>query len=218
MVTGNTKVANLFNHHYINIVENTSGVPPVNQGNPNNRNEDNTTVKNIKQCENRSSNINIKSDIDSPAIRFDIPTTKIEDIFEIIKNINPKETTGPDKPPPKMVRLSANIIDYNLMNIINNDLSKMSFSNEAKVAAVQPIYKKNSRKKIKNYRPVSILSCFSKVYEKLLFEKFKPFINTFLSKFIAAYRENYCNSHVLIRLKQKKLKQKTGNKHWIKLL
>ena len=86
------------------------------------------------------------------------------------------------------------------MNIINNDLSNNSFSNEAKVATVRPIYKKKSRDKIENYRPVSILSCFSKVYEKFLLEKFKPFINTFLSKFIAAYRENYSSSHVFIRL------------------
>ena len=43
-------------------------------------------------------------------------------------------------------------------------------------------------------------SPYSKVYEKFLLEKFKPFINTFLSKFIAAYRENYSSSHVLIRL------------------
>ena len=86
------------------------------------------------------------------------------------------------------------------MNIINNDLSNNSFSNEAKVATVRPIYKKKSRGKIEHYRPVSILSCFSKVYEKFLLEKFKPFINTFLSKFIAAYRENYSSSHVLIRL------------------
>ena len=54
-------------------------------------------------------------------------------------------------------------------------------------------------KKIENYRPVSILNCFSKVYEKFLLEKFKPFINTFLSEYMAAYRENSIN-HVLIRL------------------
>ena len=138
--------------------------------------------------------------IDSPVIRFDIPTAKIEDINKTIKNINPKKTTGPDKIPPKIVKLSANIIDSHLMNIINNDLSNNSFSNEEKVATVQPIYEKKSCDKIENYRPASILSCFSKIYEKFLLEKFKPFINTFLSKFIAAYRENYSSSHVLIRL------------------
>ena len=170
------------------------------QGNPNNPNVDNTTVKNIiKQYENHGSIINIKNHIDSPAIRFYIPTAKIEGINKIIKNINHIKATGPDIIPPKIVRLSANIMDSHLMNIINNDLSNNSFSNEAKVATVRPIYKKKSHNKIENYRPVSILSCFSKVYEKFLLEKFKPFINTFLSKFIAAYRENYSSSHVLIR-------------------
>ena len=38
LVTDKTKLANLFNLHYINIVENTSGVPPVIQGIPNNGN------------------------------------------------------------------------------------------------------------------------------------------------------------------------------------
>ena len=45
LATDKTKLANLVNLHYIDIVENTSGVPPVIQGNPNNLNEDNTTVK-----------------------------------------------------------------------------------------------------------------------------------------------------------------------------
>ena len=95
----------------------------------------------IKHYENYSSIINIKNHIDSPATRSDIPTAKIEDINKIIKNINPKKATGPDKIPPKIVRLSANIVDSHLTNIINNDLSNNSFSNEAKVATVRPIYK-----------------------------------------------------------------------------
>ena len=113
------KLANIFNLHYISIVENTSGVPPVIQGNPNHANEDNTTIKNInKQYENHSSIINIKNRTDLPSTRFVIPTAKIEDINKIIKNINPKKATSPDKIPPKIVRLSAKIIDSHLMNII----------------------------------------------------------------------------------------------------
>ena len=57
-----------------------------------------------------------------------------------------------------------------------------------------------SLKKIENYRPVNILNCFSKVYEKFLLEKFKPFINSFQSEYMAAYRKKYSNNHVLIRL------------------
>ena len=84
--------------------------------------------------------------------------------------------------------------------MINSDVLKDSFSEDAKTASVRPIFKKKERDKIENYRPVSILNCFSKIYEKFLLEAFKPFIDTFLSEYIAAYREHYSSNHVLIRL------------------
>ena len=62
--------------------------------------------------------------------------------------------------------IAASIIDSHLTNIINNDLSNNAFSDSAKLASVRPIYKKDDRNEIKNYRPVSILNCFSKIYEK----------------------------------------------------
>ena len=85
------------------------------------------------------------------------------------------------------MRLSANIIDSHLTNIINSDLLKDSFSEDAKAASVRPVFKKKERDKIENYRPVSI-NCFSKIYEKFLLEPFKPLIDRFLSEYIAAYR------------------------------
>ena len=39
---------------------------------------------------------------------------------------------------------------------------------QTKIAYVRPTYKKRQKKKIKNYRPISVLSSFSKVYEKLI--------------------------------------------------
>ena len=94
----------------------------------------------------------------------------------------------------------ANVIDSHLANIINNDITNNFFSEKAKVASVRPIFKKNEREEIENYRPVSILNCFSKVYEKFLLEKFEPFKNSFLSEYMAAYRKKYSTNHVLIRL------------------
>ena len=56
--------------------------------------------------------------------------------------------------PPKIVRLFANIIDLRLTNIINSDLLKHSFSEDAKTASVRPIFKKKERDKIENNRQV----------------------------------------------------------------
>ena len=51
------------------------------------------------------------------------------EINKIIKNLNPKKATGPDKISVKIVKLAANITDLHLTNIINNNLSRKSFSN-----------------------------------------------------------------------------------------
>ena len=113
--------------------------------------------------------------------------------------MNPKKATGPDKIPVKIVKLAASVIDSHLTNIINNDLSNNAFSDSAKLASVRPIYKKDDRNEIKNYRPVSILNCFSKIYEKFLNEQLLPFVNRSISELMSAYRSGYSTNHVLIR-------------------
>ena len=78
-----------------------------------------------------------------------------------MRNINSRKATGPDKILPKIVKMSANIIDSHLTNITNSDLKRNASSDSAKVALIRPIFKgKEERTEIKNYMPVSILNCF----------------------------------------------------------
>ena len=117
---------------------------------------------------------------------FDIPAATSEQINKIIKELNAKKVTGPDKISRKIVRLSINIVDPHLTSIVNSDLQKDSFSENAKTASVRPFFKKKECEKIENYRPLSILNWFSEIYEKFFLEAFNPFIDTFLSEYIAA--------------------------------
>ena len=66
-----------------------------------------------------------------------------------MRNINSRKATRPDKIPPKIVKMSANIIDSHLTNMINSDLKRNAFSNSAKVASIRPVFKdKELRSKI----------------------------------------------------------------------
>ena len=85
--------------------------------------------------------------------------------------------------------MSADIIDKHLTNMINNDLLRNSFSDSTKLASVRPMVKKGETTEIGNYRPVSILNCFSKIYERFLHNQIASFSNEFLSDFISAYRK-----------------------------
>ena len=62
------------------------------------------------------------------------------------------------------------------------------------------MYKKDDRDHIKNYRPVSLLNGFSKVYERFLHDSLSKFTDQIFSKFLSAYRKSYSSSHVLMRL------------------
>ena len=94
---------------------------------------------------------------------------KVEKVNKILRNINFRKAAEADKIPPKIVNTSTNIINPHLTNKINNDLKRNAFSNSAKVGSICPIFKgKGERTEIKNYRPVSILNCFSKVYERFI--------------------------------------------------
>ena len=96
--------------------------------------------------------------------------------------------------------MSAYIIDKHLTNISNNDLLRNSFSDSTKIASVRPIFKKGKRTEIGHYRPISILNCFSKIYERFLHNQIASFSNEFLSDFLSTYRKGYSTNHVLIRL------------------
>ena len=41
---------------------------------------------------------------------------------------------------------------------------------------------------------------FSKIYERFLYDNLTNYVNTFLSRFISAYRKSFSTNHVLIRL------------------
>jgi hypothetical protein len=50
-------------------------------------------------------------------------------------------------------------------------LSTGEFPERLKYAIIKPMYKKSSKVKISNYRSISILTSFSKIFEKLIYTR-----------------------------------------------
>ena len=94
--------------------------------------------------------------------------------------------------PPKLVKLAANYLAEPLSQSINNSITKGLFPENAKVASVSPIDKKTDDKNsVLNFRPISVLNCFSKVYETILKTQLAEKMNNLFSPFISACRESY---------------------------
>ena len=69
-----------------------------------------------------------------------------------------------------------------------------------------PVHKQDSKseKKKKNYRPVSILSNISKLYERIMFKQISEYFEkSFLSKYQCGFRKGFSAQHCLVALLQK---------------
>ena len=128
------------------------------------------------------------------------PTNPVE-VQKHLTTINTKKATGFDKIPPKLVKLSAEILSTPLSIAINNNLKYGIFPDNAKIVSFVPLDKgKSNKNEISNYRPVSILNTFSKIYEKFIKDQLVSGLHKYFSSFISAYRKGYSIQHVLTRL------------------
>ena len=71
----------------------------------------------------------------------------------------------------KIIRITAPVIAKPLTKIFNTAIYSETVPFDWKVARVIPLHKSGPRNLFNNYRPVSILSVISKVFEKLLYEQ-----------------------------------------------
>ena len=204
----------VFNEHYINIVEKSSGKKHLSLGHSSDASQYEMIVKDIISVYGNHLNIRKIKNLCVPENTFDLPYASASDFNKIIKSLNVNKAKGLDGISAKFVNMSANVIDCHLANIINNDISSNKYSKQAKTATVRPIFKKDGRTNMKNYRPVNLLNIFLKIYERFMHDNLTSYVGTFLSKFVSTYRKSYSSNHVLIRLMEN-CKKSLGQKKFV---
>ena len=139
------QLVKLFNEHYINIVEKSSGKKPLSLGNFSDTSQDEMTVKEIISVYSSHPSIWKIKNLCVHEDKFDLPYANTSDINKIIKSLNVNKAKGPDGISAKVVKISASVTDCHLANIINNDISLNKFSKHPKTATLRPIFKKGDR-------------------------------------------------------------------------
>ena len=89
--------------------------------------------------------------------------------------------------------------------LINKSIAQGKFPDELKLAKVLPIYKNEDEQMIQNYRPISVLPFFSKIFEKIISIYITDFIEEnglFYSNQIG-FRKSHGTNHAIISLVEK---------------
>jgi len=128
-------------------------------------------------------------------------TTDFE-IGKIIDLLDMNKSTGPNSIPIFILKIMKPFFSFWLSKIINLSIEKSIFPDLLKMAKITPLHKKDSKLNHLNYRPISLLSALSKIFEKVLYVRMYNFItnnNLFYGRQYG-FRHKHSTNHALISL------------------
>lgn len=104
--------------------------------------------------------------------------------------------------PSQYFKLSSHIISQPLAQIFNVSVSSGSFPAKLKTAKVVPVFKSGDESKPGNYRPISLLSIFNRIFEKLVYKRLIKFVNKHNILYSSQYgfRSRHSTQHATLEI------------------
>jgi len=179
IVSDSTILAHKFNEYFCNVGPTLfSKLPPIKATDPHFKSFLPSSVLNSFVCDNISS----------------------AELSATIYKLNSKNCSGPDNFNMKLISEIKLIISPYLLHIFNLSISSGIFPSALKTAKTIPIYKKGEHTNLNNYRPISLLSSFSKIFESLIASRLSSFLSKYniLYDFQFGFRPSYSTKLALI--------------------
>jgi hypothetical protein len=129
--------------------------------------------------------------------------------------MKPKTSCGYDGISPKFIKQISDEIVSPLSHIANLSLEKGLFPSDMKISKIIPIYKNNDPTLVKNYRPISLLPAFSKIIERLVYNRLYKYISLhgILSPSQYGFQKNMSIEMAILEMQDRIIKA-LSNKLW----
>ena len=101
------------------------------------------------------------------------------EIVDEISTLNESKATGPFSIPTKILKLLKFFISKPLEILFNFSFSSGTVPSQFKLARVLPVFKKGTQTLCENYRPISLLSIFNRILERLMYKRLISYIEKF---------------------------------------
>ena len=185
------KVVETFNNFFVNVGPNTEKNIPINP-----------KIKPEFYLKNRNQ------------LNFLIAHISNEEVLDIINKLENK-STGPQSIPIKLLKLIPDLILIPLCTIINQSFVTGKYPDALKISKVIPIHKSGATCNLNNYRPISLLSIFDKIMEKVMHKRLYDFLQKhnilFQNQF--GFRKNNSTTSALLQITEK-IKESIDNKKY----
>ena len=182
LITDTQELPNLFNTYYINLI-NTLQLKISH-----------TKFKSLSEIlsfyKNHDSISKIKAG-NNLQQQFHFKEVSSNEVKKIIKSLNTKKSALSSCISVSILINSIDTYLSILTDIINDSIKNGVFPDELKLAEVIPLFKKADPFDKSNYRPVSLLSHMSKVFERIIYNQINENIEPLLSNLLTGFRKNH---------------------------
>jgi Reverse transcriptase (RNA-dependent DNA polymerase) len=122
----------------------------------------------------------------------------IDDLIVAFNSIT-SNVVGMDGISIKFLKIIFPFIHYHILHVLNHAITSSIFPTFWKIAIVRPVAKVSSPK---DFRPISILCVFAKIFERLLNDQILAYIesNGLLSEFQSGFRRGHSTISALVRV------------------
>ena len=198
---------NIFNGFFSNIISELN--IPKKYCFPNDMDSD-SVLSVLNAFENHPSIKNIKSKKFNSTFSFENTHTDV--VMNVSNNLNVAKSCQINDIPTKVIKMNKDVFANFITNPFNYCIAYGEFPDELKHADVIPVHKKNEKCDKTNYRPVSILTKISKIYEKLVYNQLSKYFDSLLATNQCRFRKGFSSQQVLVMLEKFNEAIDRGNK------
>ena len=120
-------------------------------------------------------------------------------VKEILDDLNPRKAVGADIS-TRLLRLSAPVMAEEITRLVNFLIANRSWPDEWKCGNLTPVFKKDEVTRKENYRPVSVLTALSKVYEKVMYDQLYNTFCRHLLQNLSGFLKNHSCCTTLLKM------------------
>ena len=136
-------------------------------------------------------------------------------VLKEIRNLKSNKAVQVTDIPVKRLKDNAEFYAEYIYLQYNEAMRSWNFPNFFKFANIAAAFKQSSRNQKNIYRPISILSLISKIFEKLMCRQLSNYFDNILSKFQCSFRKGYSPQHSLLLMIDKWKKAVDSSKIYV---
>ena len=140
--------------------------------------------------------------VDKPQTKFSLQTITNEDLILIMRTVLNKKSSGFDEYSNYLIKQIYKSIEIPLVHVINCSISLKFVPVEWKTAKIKPLFKKGNPDDPSNYRPISLLSGFSKIVEKVVEKQLRKYLedNNLITTSQFGFRQKYETTYAILKI------------------